>query len=183
MASFYQYLPLLLRVEGGYQKHPQDSGNYNSRGELVGTNYGISAPVDEDWIGRPPSEADMRSMQKQTAQKIYKEWFWNRIGAGQIKNQSLANIIADHAVNAGIGGAGRLVQRVLNEDFGFSLAVDGMIGPKTRAAINSVDAELLHNAIFQARKEFYLRIGGVFAEGWLIRLGKFVFEKKKWQSD
>ncbi len=182
MSKFDLYAPLLVAVEGGYQKLPNDSGNYNSRNQLVGTNHGISAPVYEKWIGRVPTEQDMRSITKTVAFEIYKAWYWNKIGASQIKNQSIANIIVDHAVNAGVGASSKLVQKSLNKDFGFNLAVDGMIGEKTRKAINSVDAEKLHESIKTARHHFYLNIGGAFLNVWLNRLSNFVFTEKKKQQ-
>lgn len=178
-ASFYTYLPLLEAAEGGYQKLVNDSGNYNSLGQLVGTNYGISAPVYENWIGRPPSEQDMRSITKSMANEIYKAWYWDRIGASLIDNQSIANVIVDHAVNAGVGAAGKLVQRVLNNHFGFNLVVDGVIGPQTRSAINRVDPAILHTKIIEAREQFYRDLGGPWLNVWLNRLKLFVFQKKK----
>ena len=59
MAKFDPAYSIVLRLEGGYQNNPADKGNYNSLGDLVGTKYGISAPVLEQWIGRPPTKMDM----------------------------------------------------------------------------------------------------------------------------
>ena len=42
MANFNKAIDLILKNEGGYQAHPNDKGNYNSKGQLVGTKYGIS---------------------------------------------------------------------------------------------------------------------------------------------
>ncbi|UOB18585.1 glycoside hydrolase family 108 protein [Abyssalbus ytuae] len=178
MANFYSYLPLLLQAEGGYQKHPSDTGNYNSLNQLVGTNYGISAPVYEKWIGYPPSEKDMKNMSKNIAIEIYKAWYWNAVSASSINNQSVANILVDHAVNAGAGSAGKIVQKILVYDFDKKITIDGAIGPQTIKAINSVNPELLHKHILKARENFYENIGGVFKDGWLKRLKKFVYEKK-----
>lgn len=183
MANFHEYVPLLLQAEGGYQAIRSDRGNYNSRNELVGTNFGISAPVYEIWIGRPPTVEDMKALTKETALNIYRRNYWDAIGASEIENQSVANIIVDHAVNAGVTGAGRLVQRVLNNEFGFNLDVDGAIGPKTRFAINGVFPNQLHEAVKKARETFYKNVpfpvADDFLRGWLIRLEKFVFEEKK----
>jgi lysozyme family protein len=180
MSKFSLYIPLLIEAEGGFQILANDSGNYNSRGELVGTNHGISAPVYEEWIGRPPTEQDMRQITKTIALEIYKAWYWNKIGANYIKNQSIANLIVDHGVNAGVGAAGKMVQEVLNTEFGFDLVVDGAIGSKTRAAINAVNQNELHEALKAARERFYKRLNNSFWEGiWLNRLKKFVFSEKK----
>lgn len=183
MASFETYLPLLQQVEGGYTNHPKDNGNWTGGkqgiGNLVGTNYGISAPVYAQWIGRTPTVQDMKSITKKIAQEIFKAWFWNKVNASAINDQSVANIIVDHAVNAGTGSAGKIVQKVLNTSFGFNLVVDGAIGNNTINAINSVDPYFLHEAIKQGRLDYYYSINQpTFIEGWKNRLKKFVYEKK-----
>lgn len=179
MASFNLYIPLLTAVEGGYQRLPGDSGNYNSLGQLVGTNYGIAAKTYEAWIGRPPTIADMKGMTKTVALEIMKAWYWNKVSASAIHNQSVAEMIVDHAVNAGTGRAGRMVQEVLNNHFGFSLSVDGAIGPKTIQAINSVNSEALHQHLKDYRQNYYYNVGGEFLKVWLNRLKRFTYEKKK----
>ncbi len=184
MASFYSYLPLLQQVEGGYTDNPNDNGNWTGGrkgiGQLVGTNYGISAPVYKEWIGRTPTRQDMLSLTKDTAKKIFKNWYWDAIKASQINSQSVANIIVDHGVNAGLGSIGKIVQRILNNHFNYNLRIDGVIGPATRAAINSVNSKQLHDLIKLSREEFYEKIDNEhFRDGWLVRLSKFVYEKKK----
>lgn len=178
MANFNDFLKILQNVEGGYQKHSQDSGNYNSLGQLVGTNWGISAKTYERWIKKPPSESDMRTMLKSTAVQIYKLWYWNVMRGDSINNQSIANIIIDHGVNAGIGLAAKEVQRVLNQKFGYALAMDGTIGNQTIQAINKVNQEQLHELYMMERIDHYKSLGGVFLDGWLTRLKSFVFKKK-----
>lgn len=183
MATFSAFLPLLQQVEGGYTNNPNDNGNWTGGkkgvGNLVGTNYGISAPVYAQWIGHDPTAQEMKGITKSIAQQIFKDWYWNKVNADAIKDQSVANIIVDHAVNAGSGSAGKIVQRVLNESFGYSLAVDGAIGTATIKAINAVDPYKLHEAIKLKRKRFYEDLGqDTFTKGWLIRLSKFVYKKK-----
>lgn len=179
MANFYTYLPLLQQVEGGFQKLSNDSGNYNSLGQLVGTNYGIAAPTYEAWIGYPPTEADIRNMDKTEAIEIYKQQYWRPMKADSFINQSVANIIVDHAVNAGVRTAGKLLQRVLNYSFDKNVAIDGVIGSQTLTALNSVNQESLHEAILQARASFYQSIGGPFLQGWLNRLKSFFLPKRQ----
>ncbi len=180
MAKFSNYIPLLIAAEGGYQNYPSDGGNYNSLNQLVGTNHGISAPVYESWIGSTPSASDMQSITKDEALEIYRLWYWDRVNASSIQNQSIANIIVDHAVNAGVGAAGKLVQGVLNDFFGYNLAIDGAIGAMTVAAINNSTSQSLHDQIKEARKQHYESISGEvandFFDGWINRLEKFVFK-------
>ena len=179
MASFDSFLPLLLQVEGGYQNNENDSGNYNSLGQLVGTNHGISAETYESWIKRPPSVSDMKNILRGTAIQIYKAWFWNKMKGDYIASQSVANILIDHGVNAGTSRAGKMVQQILNDTFGKSLLVDGVIGNKTIAEINSVNPQSLFNEIKQERTAHYYALGGTFLTGWLKRLKQFVFADKK----
>jgi len=184
MANFALFLPLLQQVEGGYTDNPNDNGNWTGgkigSGKLVGTNHGISAPVYWQWIGREPSVSDMKAITKTTAQQIFKAWYWDKLYGTSIANQSVANIIVDHGVNAGLGSIGKIVQKVLNDYFGYRLTVDGAIGPATVSAINSVDQAALHEQIKQARKRFYENLNQpTFTSGWLSRLSKFVYEKKK----
>lgn len=179
MANFNTYLPTLLQHEGGYQNHASDNGNYNSLGQNVGTNFGISAKFYEGVIGRPPSVSDMKNITQQKAGQLYKNHFWDKISGDSIINQSVAEIIFDHAVNAGVSRAGSLVQKILKNEFSKTITTDGVIGVNTVNAINSVNPKTLFELIKAARISYYLSIGGVFAAGWVTRVKTFVFEKKK----
>jgi lysozyme family protein len=179
MATFQAYLPKLEKVEGGFQKLVKDKGNYNSLNVLVGTNWGISAQTYELWIKRPPTELDIRNMPKSTAINIFKIWYWDKLQADSFKNQSVANLIVDHGVNAGTTTAIKMLQTVLNKDFSFNLKTDGIIGNKTITALNSVNQEVLHQKILQARVDFYKKIGGTFLNAWLNRLSSFFFQENK----
>ena len=74
MASFNLFIPILQKIEGGYQNLAGDDGNYNSLGIRVGTNFGISARFYEDIIGRPPTVADMKAITKDKAKVLYKKY-------------------------------------------------------------------------------------------------------------
>ena len=181
MANFDSAIAVVLKNEGGYQHNKADKGNYNSRKQLVGTNRGISAPMLEQWRGYPVSENDMRNLSHTEAVEIYKKIFWtDGIKGGQIKDQDNAEIIFDHAVNAGVPKTGRLVQKTLNT-LGKNIAVDGGIGPNTLHALNTVDPYRFFEAFKQARINWYKSISGgsnsVFAMGWINRVMEF--EKKK----
>ena len=182
MANFNLFIPILQRVEGGYQNLVADKGNYNSLGQRVGTNYGISARFYEDIIGRPPTVSDMKAITKDEAKAIYKKYFWDDVQGDSLINQSVANVIADHAVNGGEGSIGKIVQRILVNDFKKPLTIDGDIGPKTAQTINSVDQKLLFDKIKGARASFYYALGGDFVDAWINRLASFSFEEKKKKS-
>lgn len=179
MAKFDLFIPYLLQVEGGYQAISSDSGNYNSLGQLVGTNYGISAKVYESWLNRVVTVSDMQKLSKSTAIRIYKDLYWNKLKANNINSQSVANIIVDHGVNAGLNSSVKITQKILNTKFNFNLKIDGIIGNSTLTAINSVNAQKLFEEIKLERKNFYQSIGGVFLNGWLNRLNQFTFNDTK----
>ncbi|HMI08738.1 MAG TPA: glycosyl hydrolase 108 family protein [Flavobacterium sp.] len=179
MSDFRIFVPIVLDVEDGYQADPRDSGNFNSLHQNVGTNCGISAKTFEGWIGRPPTVADMKAITPAIAMQIYKVWYWDKLKGDQIADQSVANIIVDHAVNAGPGRAAKLLQETLNKRFAKNLIVDGAVGNATIQATNSVNGQQLFNYIKEAREDYYRSLGGAFLDGWIERLTNFVYEKKK----
>lgn len=70
----------------------------------------------------------------------------------------------------------KIPQRILG------VTVDGIVGPKTLAAVNARDPEELFNAIKQERREFIDRIcvarpaNRKFRRGWLNRLESLRYE-------
>lgn len=157
--------------EGGFQSNPNDTGNYNSLGELVGTNWGISAPVYEDWIGSPPSLAQMQQMSQATAKEIYRVKFWDDIRGDEIQNQKVADIFFDGRVNHGRTGT-RIMQRVLG------VWQDTIVGPVTLDAINSNDPATVYYNYREERRAFYYELSArpgqsVFLNGWLNRLNTY----------
>lgn len=173
MARFQEAYNLVALAEGGYQKYIEDSGNYNSRGDLVGTNWGISAKTYESYLNRPPTETDMRNMSKQTAIQIYKRNYWDRIKADDIQSQAVANVLFDGHVNHGGWGV-RMIQEVLG------VAKDGVVGPITLHAINSANPGQLVARYVERRRQAYHWLADnragqrKFLNGWLNRLKKFV---------
>jgi len=180
MANYNKAIDLILKNEGGYQSHPNDKGNYNSKGQVAGTKYGISAKTLERWKGFPVTASDMQNLSISEAKEIYFKYYWVRIQGNQIKDQDNAELIFDHAVNAGVGGASKLVQKVLNS-FGATLKVDGEIGAQTLHVLNVTDQIRFFDAYKKARGSYYISISGgsnsVFAKGWIKRV--LAFEKKK----
>jgi lysozyme family protein len=192
MAKFEEFAAQTLKLEGGYQQHISDDGNYNSLSELVGTNYGISAPTLERYLGYPPTVEDMKNLDEQTALEIYRRYYWENHRLDEFNSQLLANIVGDGIVHHGPGnsfknGGVRLLQSVLN-DLGESLSRDGVLGSFTLAAANrqaNKRLDVVYNKYRQARKEYYYDIVSndgtkqIFLEGWLDRLDTFpVMEQK-----
>ncbi|SED22148.1 Predicted Peptidoglycan domain-containing protein [Tenacibaculum sp. MAR_2009_124] len=185
MASYELFKTSIEAAEGGFQLLKNDKGNYNSRKELVGTNHGVSAKFYERVIGRPPSVEDMKSLTKAESHILFKNEFWDKVRADEIQSQGVAEIIADHAINANPRVTAKIVQRTLNNYFGKSLAVDGAIGSQTLQAINSVDDKLLFEKIADGRLAYYKSLSDYryFAKSWTSRVyelaRKFGIEIKK----
>jgi lysozyme family protein len=177
MANFKLFLPELLKAEGGYQNRASDrKGNKNSLGQMVGTKYGISAPVYEAYLKRPPTIADMKNLPLDTAILIAKKQYWDVCQADSITNQSVANIIVDHFFNS---GKRLFVKQILKSKFGEKINVNSNITKDTVNLINSINPEVLHHELKKSRETYYRSIGGDNLKGWLNRLSRFVYEKKK----
>lgn len=180
MAKFNLYQENILESEGGYQNNATDwRGNTNSQGELVGTNRGISAPQYEDRIKRPPTIQDMKNITKSEALKIYEKIYWNKlVKAPQIHSQAIAETLVDMVINAKSKG-GKIMQKTLNDSFGFHLTEDNIIGSKTIKAINSVSEKKLFEAYTNARNSYYENVKNwdnnlykTYIRGWKKRVSK-----------
>lgn len=168
--SFFQKI---LKIEGGYQNLPTDSGNYCG-GALIGTNMGMSAVAVGEWWGRCPTVAEMKAMDQKTAFDFY-AWYFNRYRLFGIENQQFAELLMNNTMG-NPSQAAKIEQRVLNE-FGYTVAVDGVRGSQTVAALNAAYAQhgaRLHNTIRERWIEFLLSINKPeFHAGWLKRMESF----------
>jgi len=115
MANFKIADKITRKSEGGYTGDADDNGNWTGGkkgiGVLIGTKYGISAPVLMDYLGRIPTVAEMKNLSEETVDKIYIKNYWTPIRGNEIVNQDIANDIYDMAVNAGVGTAIILAKR------------------------------------------------------------------------
>lgn len=174
MADFHKAVRKVLDIEGGYSLHPDDRGNYNSRGHLVGTNKGISASLYEDLLFVAPGRQHMQEITGEEAVAIYMVKFWIPIQGKRIIYQKVADVFLDGAVNHGRGLAVRMMQRALGAD------VDGRVGPQTLGMINTHrDPDQLIRAFLEQRKAIYHNdtSSPSFIRGWLARIDRFLNPK------
>jgi lysozyme family protein len=158
MANFNKCIEVILRHEGGFQKNPNDSGNY-AHGKLIGTKYGISARAFPD--------LDIENLTPETAKKIYRIYYWNKMNLNEIDDDNKALQLFDHGVNAGVHRAVRMAQLVVIE------TPDGILGPKTARAIN--DCIRFTELYKQQRIQYYQRLANnpknkKFLKSWLKRV-------------
>jgi len=108
---------------------------------------------------------------------ILKSLFWDRWKADQIQNQSLALLLVDWVWGSGLYGVTK-AQAVLG------VKVDGIVGPKTLAAVNGGDPRATFQTIHQARKAYFESIcrsrpaNRKFLKGWLNRLNAITFSEE-----
>lgn len=122
MRYFHQAFDRLMVLEGGYSDHPQDRG-----GE---TRFGISA--------RAYPDLNIANLTREEAREIYLRDYW-RVLRGDEVWWPLSEILFVFGVHAGVKAAARLLQDAVNGVTGARLRQDGVIGPKTLAALEEAD--------------------------------------------
>lgn len=185
MKSFDELFDDVIKHEGYYA---------NVQGDRGGETYmGVARNLHPDWEGwslidgYKAVHGGIRRNQKipvpgliEAVKVFYGKRFYDAYRIGDVLNGSLQGIIFDWCVNSGRYGS-KGVQRVLNDSFGCSLVLDGLIGDNTIAAINACKPADLFAAIKAARVDFYRAIAEKgqnykFLGGWLKRINSFVFE-------
>jgi len=151
-------------------EHPNPKGYHTMRGVTWMAWRSI-------FKNNPQSIADFYKMPKDKWLKIYK-WYWDLVGASQIDNQIIAELMADWAWGSGVNACFQL-QKFLNLRYGYELKVDGKVGKRTIKALNdaimkegSVDC---YKALFKFRCDWIKTIPSFrdFGRGWMNRLNDF----------
>ncbi len=166
MAKCSTLWPFIKSFEGGFSDHPADKGGATNMGVTIGT--WRKQGYDKDGDGDIDVD-DLRLISEADAQRIFRLNYWNRWKADDIKDQSIANILVDWVWGSGAYGI-KIPQRILGVE------IDGKVGPKTLAALNSRNPEELFAKLKKEREEYFQRIctvtpsNKVFLKGWLRRL-------------
>ena len=185
MAHFNPVFEETKQWEGGYQNNPNDDANYNSLGQLVGTNKGISAVGFEAYYKRPATVADMQNLDYATSREIFKANYWDKIGGDQIRSQDIARIIFGTYIG-NIVKTNQAVKYALEQ---VGHPVDQVKSPYSREVIQQINRsnpEQLFYAIKDAQLQFVVQpmqqSGSQFYAGWNRKVSSFEFEgsKKKW---
>jgi lysozyme family protein len=160
---------IVLEHEGGYSNDPDDPS-----GE---TNFGITEKDLKE--NTQELSLDVKELTRAQAEYFYKTVYWDKFHYDAINSLPIATKIFDMAVNMGAHEAHELVQRALGYCGYSNLAVDGVLGGHTLAAINEVclhgrEPDLMDEIINEA-KWFYERLVeekpvlNKFLKGWLAR--------------
>lgn len=171
MAQLIILAPFILSYEGGFSNHPNDKGGATNRGVTISTWKQVG--YDKDGDGDIDTD-DLRLITETDAvERVMRPYYWDRWKADQIKSQSVANLVVDWVWASGKHGITK-VQSLLG------VTADGIVGPKTLAALNARDPRQLFNAIKERRRYFIETIcknptQSVFRKGWLRRLDAIKF--------
>ncbi len=158
----------VLKHEGGYVDDPSDNGG--------ATKYGISLRFYKAEVDKNATKETIKNLDVHEAEAIYHQYFWVRYSYGFLPYE-IGIKMFDMAVNMGGRRAGKLLQKAVNQllEPALKVKVDGIIGSKTRSAINCVLVDQLLECLREEQRKFYKAIvkknptQARFLKGWLKR--------------
>lgn len=171
MAKITPLAKFILSFEGGFSNHPNDKGGPTNRGVTIAT--WRAQGYDKDGDGDIDVQ-DLKLITEEDATNIMRNNYWNRWKADEIHNQAIANLLVDWVWASGRYGI-TIPQQVLG------VKADGIVGPKTIAAVNSEHPGVLFLALKERRKKYIQQLvknnpeQKVFINGWLRRLNNMKF--------
>lgn len=159
---FDRCLKAVLKHEGGYVDHPRDPGGATNLGITLGTAKAFRLDIDGDG---DVDKNDVRLLTPATAAPVYRAGYWLKCKCDQLP-AGVDYMVFDLAVNSGTGRAIRYLQRAAG------VAEDGVIGPKTLAAVHAVRPDAIVGKMANIREVFYRSLSTfpTFGRGWLRRL-------------
>ena len=180
MSDFAKTIPVVIAHEA-YHK-PDGSWLYwvddpdDSGGE---TAWGISMLMIKA-EGITPQEIGLASftpgclknLTMDKAEYLYKKFFWDRYSYGKINDWVCSTKVCDCGVNCGPGHAGAMAQRAANMP---AALIDGILGDKSFALINSIDPKKYVPAMAAEMKKYYTNLVAAkpslskFLNNWLQR--------------
>lgn len=151
MSNFDKAFERIIGHEGGYVSNPKDPG-----GE---TKYGISK--------RAYPNENIKTLTLARAKKIYKRDYWDKV-QGDRWPYVVAENLFDSAVNSGVKQAIIWLQRAVYA------TEDGIIGPKTRAAVDANKGSVVAARMCGHRLDFLnnLKTWPTFGKGWSQRIAE-----------
>lgn len=128
---FDRAMCFVLRFEGNFVDHPMDPGGATNLGVSLRFARGLGRLLDLDRDGDVDA-ADIRLITSEMAGDIYRRKFWDAVRGDDLP-PPIAVVAFDAAINCGPSRAIRWLQGAVGA------SPDGVLGPRTRAAIALAD--------------------------------------------
>lgn len=155
----------------GFANDPDDLGG--------ATMCGVTLATFTDYCRRKgyprPTIVRLKAIKYKEWLEILKTMFWDKWKADQINNESIALILVDW-----VWGSGKYGITIPQKAIG--VTADGIVGPKTIAAVNAKDPKQLFDLIRKERLAYIERIcrsrptNLKYKRGWLNRLNDIKFK-------
>lgn len=157
----------------GFSNDPDDAGGPTMCGITIAT-YKRYCKTK----GKPePTVAQLKAITLAEWLDILRTFYWDKMQADKIRNQSVANLCVDNVWGSGPGYI-KQIQLVAG------VTPDGIVGTKTLAAINNANQRQLFARLAEKRRVFYMNIcmsrnsNKKFLTGWMRRLADFKFSEQ-----
>lgn len=151
--TFDEAFTRLLGSEGGYSDRKADPGGKTQFGitEAVARAHGFTG--------------DMRTLTRDEAKRIYRADYWEPVRADELPQQVRFDVF-DGAVNSGVKQSIKWLQRAAG------VTDDGIIGPKTLAAVHAQTPDRVAKRYNGHRLRFMkdLKNWPSFSRGWAERI-------------
>lgn len=167
MAEAKLMIPFIKKWEGGYANDPDDKGGC--------TMMGVTIKVYQKYFGKDKTCDDLKKISEEEWLTIFKDGYWKPWKADEVKNQSIAQLCVDMGWGSGPKTAIKKVQACLG------LKADGIVGPKTLAALNQYPSITVFRKLWAMRYNWLHQIAKVgnnkkFLRGWLNRLNDIKYK-------
>lgn len=190
MAKVESIVPFILKWETGTTGIGLTNGQLFEKAKLKGfandpddlggaTMCGVTLATFAEYCRRKgyprPTIMRLKAIKYKEWLEILKTMFWDKWKADQINNESIALILVDW-----VWGSGKYGITIPQKAIG--VTADGIVGPKTIAAVNAKDPKQLFDLIRKERLAYIERIcrsrptNLKYKRGWLNRLNDIKFK-------
>ncbi len=162
------------QAEGGRSDHPKDPGGPTGFGVSLRFLRGLDKELGDIDRDGDIDASDIDALTPADAERLMRLSFWDGLRMALLPLR-VACCQYDFAVNAGPATAGRVLQETCNFIFKPVLAVDGIVGPATRARVAEICKSLQAETAFcrmliNGRRAYYRSLDKPeFETGWLRR--------------
>lgn len=111
---------------------------------------GVTIATFRKWYGADRTVAELKAITDCQWCRIMRS-YWDGVKADQIRNQSIAELVADWHVNAGVNAIKR-IQRM------FGITADGIVGKVTLSYLNTPNSEAIFYRLRDERENYYTDI-------------------------